>query len=225
MHADDLMAERNMLMLSGLQHFAFCRRQWALIHVEQQWQENLHTAEGQVFHRRAHDEQQTEVRGDTIIVRGLRVQSERLGVSGICDVVEFHREENGITLAGREGHFRVYPVEYKKGAPKEHRADELQLCAQAMCLEEMLLCSIGEGSLFYGETRRRTRVPFTDELRELTEQMIGEMHQYDQRGYTPKVRRHKGCGACSLREICLPGLERVPEASAYLRAHVQEETP
>ena len=219
------MAERETLMLSGLQHFAYCRRQWALIHVEQQWQENLHTAEGQVFHRRAHDEEQTEVRGDTIIVRGMRVQSERLGISGICDVVEFRRALEGIALAGREGRFTVYPIEYKKGAPKEHQADELQLCAQAMCLEEMLVCDIGEGSLFYGETRRRTRVTFTPELRAQVEQMLEEMHGYDARGYTPRVRRHRGCAACSLREICLPGMDRIPAASAYLRAHAQEETP
>lgn len=219
------MAERGILMLSGLQHFAYCRRQWALIHVEQQWQENLHTAEGQVFHRRAHDEQQTEVRGDTIIVRGMRVQSERLGISGICDVVEFTRSPDGIALAGREGCYQVHPVEYKKGAPKEHQADELQLCAQAMCLEEMLLCRIDEGSLFYGEPRRRTRVTFSPELRAQAEQMIGEMHQLDERGHTPRVKRHKGCSACSLKEICLPGMDRVPAASAYLRAHVREETP
>ena len=219
------MSERGILMLSGLQHFAYCRRQWALIHVEQQWQENLHTAEGQVFHRRAHDEEQTEVRGDTIIVRGMRVQSERLGISGICDVVEFTRSPDGIALAGREGRYQVHPVEYKKGAPKEHQADELQLCAQAMCLEEMLLCRIDEGSLFYGEPRRRTRVTFSPELRAQAEQMQGEMHQMDARGHTPRVKRHKGCSACSLKEICLPGMDRVPAASAYLRAHVQEETP
>ena len=219
------MEERGILMLSGLQHFAYCRRQWALIHVEQQWQENLHTAEGQVFHRRAHDEEQTEVRGDTIIVRGMRVQSERLGISGICDVVEFTRSPDGIALAGREGRYQVHPVEYKKGAPKEHQADELQLCAQVMCLEEMLLCRIDEGSLFYGEPRRRTRVTFSPELRAQAEQMLGEMHQLDERGHTPRVKRHKGCSACSLKEICLPGMDRVPAASAYLRAHVQEETP
>ena len=219
------MSERGILMLSGLQHFAYCLRQWALIHVEQQWQENLHTAEGQVFHRRAHDEEQTEVRGDTIIVRGMRVQSERLGISGICDVVEFTRSPDGIALAGREGRYQVHPVEYKKGAPKEHQADELQLCAQAMCLEEMLLCRIDEGSLFYGEPRRRTRVTFSPELRAQAEQMLGEMHQMDERGHTPRVKRHKGCSACSLKEICLPGMDRVPAASAYLRAHVQEETP
>ncbi|MDO5377090.1 MAG: CRISPR-associated protein Cas4 [Clostridia bacterium] len=217
--------EHEMLMLSGIQHFAFCRRQWALIHVEQQWAENLHTAEGDVFHRRAHDETQTEMRGDTLIVRGLRVQSERLGISGICDVVEFHRCENGVTLAGREGRFSVYPIEYKKGAPKAHQADELQLCAQAMCLEEMLLSEIPEGSLFYGETRRRVRVSLTQELRAEVTQMLEEMHQYFRRGYTPKVRRHKGCSACSLKELCLPGMQKAPAAGAYLRAHVREEEP
>lgn len=219
------MTGHEMLMLSGIQHFAFCRRQWALIHVEQQWSDNLHTAEGDVFHRRAHDETQTEMRGDTLIVRGLRVQSERLGISGICDVVEFHRCETGVTLAGREGRFSAYPIEYKKGAPKAHQADELQLCAQAMCLEEMLLCEIPEGSLFYGETRRRVRVPLTQELRAEVTQMLEEMHQYFHRGYTPKVRRHKGCGACSLKELCLPGMQKALAAGAYLRAHVREEEP
>lgn len=217
------MKGHEVLMLSGIQHFAFCRRQWALIHVEQQWAENLHTAEGDIFHRRAHDETQTEMRGNTLIVRGLRVQSERLGISGICDVVEFRKSERGIGLAGREGRFDVYPIEYKKGAPKANQADELQLCAQAMCLEEMLLCEISEGSLFYGETRRRARVPLTQELRAQVMQMLEEMHQYFERGYTPQVRRHKGCNACSLKELCLPGMQKAPAAGAYLRSHVQEE--
>lgn len=217
--------ERGMLMLSGLQHFSFCRRQWALIHVEQQWAENVHTAEGDVFHRRAHDEQQTQMRGDTLIVRGLRIQSQALGLSGICDVVEFCRDEDGIALAQRDGLWRVHPVEYKKGKPKEGDADELQLCAQAMCLEEMLMCSIGEGSLFYGEPRRRTRVVFTEELREQVRSMCEEMHQYFERSYTPKVKPHKGCAACSLKEICLPALPRAGTVQDYLTARLREETP
>lgn len=214
-----------MLMLSGLQHFAFCRRQWALIHVEQQWAENVHTAEGDIFHRRAHDAQQTESRGDTLIVRGLRIQSQTLGLSGVCDVVEFHRAQQGVTLAGRDGRWRVYPVEYKKGAPKENDADELQLCAQAICLEEMLLCSIEEGSLFYGEPRRRTRVALTPELRARVYAMCEEMHQYYARGYTPNVKAHKGCQACSLREICLPKMPRAGTVRNYLTAHLREESP
>ena len=149
-------AEEDYLQLSGLQHFAFCRRQWALIHVEQQWQENLRTVEGDLFHRRAHDEQLRERRGDTLILRGLSVASPTLGISGKCDVVEFHADPSGISLCGEEGLWVPFPVEYKRGAPKAHQADELQLCAQAMCLEEMLCCTIQAGALFYGETRRRT---------------------------------------------------------------------
>ena len=148
-------------MLSGLQHFPYCRRQWALIHIEQQWAENERTVDGQIFHSVAHDKARIEKRGDLLIIRGLHVKSARLGMSGICDVVEFHRADNGISLSSYAGLWQPYPVEYKKGLPKANEADELQLCAQAICLEEMLLCHITDGSLFYGENRRRKRVEFT----------------------------------------------------------------
>ncbi len=164
--------EEEYLMLSGLQHFAYCRRQWALIHIEQQWQENEQTVDGQLFHKIAHGKEKIESRGNLLITRGLHIRSTVLGMSGICDVVEFHRSESGISLAGREGFWQPYPVEYKKGAPKEHDADELQLCAQAICLEEMLMCNIPEGDLFYGETRRRTAVEFTQELRKVVHTMV-----------------------------------------------------
>ena len=129
--------EEDFLQLSGLQHFAFCRRQWALIHIEQQWRENLRTVEGDLLHRRAHDEQARERRGDILILRGLSVASAALGISGKCDVVEFRADPGGISLRGEEGLWVPFPVEYKRGSPKPHRADELQLCAQAMCLEKM----------------------------------------------------------------------------------------
>lgn len=131
------------LMISGLQHFRFCRRQWALIHIEQQWAENLRTTEGALLHERAHDEQLRERRGDTIITRSLRVYSLTLGLTGQCDVVEFHRDERGVPLHGYEGTWLPFPVEYKRGRAKQDGCDELQLCAQAMCLEEMLCCEIG----------------------------------------------------------------------------------
>ena len=213
------------LLLSGLQHFVFCRRQWALIHIEQQWAENVRTVEGDLFHHRAHDGESFESRGDVLIARGLRLFSRRLNVTGVCDVVEFHRDPKGIALAGREGTWRVWPVEYKKGAPKENDADRLQLCGQAMCLEEMLLCSIPEGALFYGETRRRERVAFTPELRGCVERMLAEMRQYHERGHTPSARRTKSCNACSLKEICLPGLEKLPKVNAYLHQHIKEDEP
>lgn len=210
------------LLLSGLQHFAFCRRQWALIHIEQQWAENERTVDGTLFHHRAHDGELFESRGDILIARGFRIVSQRLNVTGVCDVVEFHRAEGGIALAGREGRWSVYPVEYKKGAPKANDADALQLCAQAMCLEEMLACEIGEGSLFYGETRRRERVAFSPELRARVEDMLAEMRQYYDRGYTPKAKPGKGCNACSLKEICLPRMNRLPSVRDYTHSHAGE---
>ncbi|MBQ2953600.1 MAG: CRISPR-associated protein Cas4 [Clostridia bacterium] len=212
-------------MLSALQHFVFCRRQWALIHIEQQWQDNVRTVEGNLMHRRAHDEKQVERRGELLIMRGLRVRSERLNATGICDVVEFHQRPEGVALPGYEGMWQPYPVEYKRGSPKPHDADEIQLCAQAMCLEEMLLCTIPEGSLYYGEIRRRTRVTFTPEMRRRVEALLQEMQQYAERGHTPRPKPTKGCNACSLRDICLPRLHRTPTVAAYIRQHTKEDDP
>lgn len=212
------------LQLSGLQHFSFCRRQWALIHLENQWNENLRTAEGNLFHNRAHDEQQRERRGDTLILRGLPIVSHTLGLSGQCDVLEFHASSKGVSLRGEEGFWVPFPVEYKRGVPKENPADQLQLCAQAICLEEMLCCSIPEGALFYGETRRRTKVLFTEELREKVRLTTEEMHQMFRRGYTPKVKPTKSCNACSLKELCLPVLMRKKKVSEYLKTAMEGES-
>ena len=209
-------AEEDYLQLSGLQHFAFCRRQWALIHIEQQWQENLRTVEGDLFHHRAHDDQARERRGDVLILRGLSVSSPALGFSGKCDVVEFHADPDGVPLRGEEGLWRPFPVEYKRGVPKSHQADELQLCAQAMCLEEMLCCAIPEGALFYGETKRRAAVSFTSALRQQVHDMAEEMHHLRRRGQTPKARPSKGCSACSLKGLCLPALMKGRDVDAYL---------
>ncbi|MEG0756738.1 MAG: CRISPR-associated protein Cas4, partial [Oscillospiraceae bacterium] len=200
--------EDDFLQLSGLQHFVFCRRQWALIHVEHQWIENYYTVDGEVFHERAHDGTLSEKRGDTLTTREMPIFSRVLGVSGQCDVVEFHRCEDGIPLQKQEGLWRVYPVEYKRGKPKEHDADELQLCCQAMCLEEMLATVIPEGALFYGETRRRLVVAFTPELRETVRADLAEMHDLYARRHTPKVRPTKACGNCSLSEVCLSKLAK-----------------
>ena len=211
------------LMISGLQHFRFCRRQWALIHIEQQWAENVRTVEGNFLHERAHNEQLRESRGDLLIVRGLRVQSLTLGLTGQCDVVEFRRDDaHGVPLAGKHGLWLPYPVEYKRGAPKQDSCDELQLCAQAMCLEEMLCCSIPEGALFYGEPRRRTVVLFTPELRETVRRDSDEMHQLYHRGHTPKAKPSKSCNACSLKELCLPQLVRRESVQTYLRRAMEE---
>ena len=208
--------EEDLLQLSGLQHFKFCRRQWALIHVEDQWEENYRTVEGDILHQRAHDEDLRESRGDLLAVRGVRVFSRTLGVSGACDVLEYHRGETGIPLPGKEGLWQPFPVEYKRGSPKEDTADALQLCGQAMCLEEMLCCAIPQGALYYGQTRRRVTVELTEALRQDVRTMTAEMHRLYDRGYTPKVKPTKGCAACSLKELCLPRLMKRRSVADYL---------
>lgn len=208
--------EEDYLMLSGLQHFAFCRRQWALIHIEQQWAENYRTADGRLMHERAHDSNFREKRGDVIVTRAMKIASATLGISGECDIVEFHRADQGIHLHGLEGYYQVVPVEYKRGKPKEDDCDALQLCAQAMCLEEMLCCEIPKAYLYYGETHRRQTVALDSALRETTTAMIREMHDLFRRQHTPKVRWTKACNACSLKDICLPVLEKKPSAADYL---------
>lgn len=215
--------EEDYLQLSGLQHFAFCRRQWALIHIEDQWAENLGTVEGSLMHEHVHDRSFRESRGDCLTVRGLAVHSALLGVSGECDAVEFHRDPAGISLRGREGLWRPYPVEYKRGKPKEHNADELQLCAQAMCLEEMLCCDIPQGALYYGEPRRRTVVLLTPELRGQVRDCLSEMHEMFGRRHTPKVKPSKVCNSCSLKDLCLPKLMGRKTVATYLADAMEEQ--
>ncbi|HML67034.1 MAG TPA: CRISPR-associated protein Cas4 [Clostridia bacterium] len=202
--------------MSGIQHYCFCPRQWALIHIEQQWGENRLTAEGEVLHKRAHDPMADEKRGDRILSHGMPICSAKLGIRGFCDVVEFTRSESGVSITGREGKWLPVPVEYKHGDGDAKEADELQLCAQAICLEGMLCCDIPEGYLYYAEVRRRTKVPLTPELRARVMAMFEEMHRLYARGYTPRVKKRPGCKSCSLREICLPELEKTRAASAYL---------
>lgn len=216
-------SEDEYLLLSGIQHFAFCRRQWALIHIEQQWEENFRTVDGSIMHENVHDSSFHEKRGDTIITRAMAVSSSRLGISGECDAVEFHRCSNGISIFGMEGAFSVVPVEYKRGEPKEDESDIMQLAAQAMCLEEMLCCEIPFGYMYYGETRHRLKIIFDDALREHTEKIIDEMHQLFKRKYTPKVRRTKACNACSLKNICLPALCGNLSAADYVRKTLEME--
>ena len=210
--------------MSGLQHFAFCRRQWALIDIEHQWAENFRTIDGSLLHENAHDTGFQESRGDRFITRGGSVYSAELGVSGQCDVLEYQRGDSGIPLAGKEGLWQPYPVEYKRGKPREDTGDTLQLCGQAMCLETMLCCDIPEGALYYGEIRRREKVLFTPELRAQVKTLLSEMHALYRRGYTPKVKPTKSCNACSLKELCLPRLMKAKPVSAYLKAAL-EETP
>lgn len=216
-------AEEDFLQISGLQHFSFCRRQWALIHIEQLWAENLRTVEGNLLHEKAHDSSLKERRRELLITRDMKVFSSSLGISGNCDVVEFHRSDSGVPLQGQEGHWKPYPVEYKHGAPRQDHANELQLCAQAMCLEEMLCCEIPEGALYFGETRHRETVHFTEDLRQEVRENLLQMHELYRRQHTPKVKPSKSCNACSLKELCVPKLMKQKSVGVYLRDHLEDE--
>lgn len=187
------------------------------------WEENVHTVIGELMHKKAHDPYLTEKRKDTIIVRALPVVSKEMGITGECDVVEFRRCEDGVRLHGHRGLYSIYPVEYKKGKPKTDEKDQLQLAAQAMCLEEMFSTKIKEGALFYGETKRREIIHITDELRLEVRDMFQEMHHYFSRHYTPKVKTSKSCSSCSLKEICLPKLSKTVSVGTYVKRMLQEE--
>ncbi len=202
-------SENEMIPLSALQHLLYCPRQCALIHLEQQWAENCFTTEGRVMHRQAHggpDESRPGIR----ITRGLPVGSLTLGVSGQCDVVEFH-DSGG-----------VLPVEYKRGKPKSHRADEVQLCAQAICLEEMLDCVVPFGALFYGKRKRRIPVELDQELRDLTFETATSIHSMVESKETPPAIYDKGlCDNCSLLLVCQPKVFRFRRgASAWFQRHL-----
>lgn len=209
-------SEDELLPISALQHLAFCERQWALIHLEGVWAENQLTAEGRVMHDRAH-EPGTESRGDIRISRGLRLRSLRLGLSGIADVVEFHRCSHlsdasggapavgGARLPGVSGSWAPFPVEYKRGRPKSGPFDEIQLCAQALCLEEMLGVQVPSAALFYGKPVRRFEVVLTHSLREETERLAIRLHELMRLGVTPPpIYEKKKCDSCSLISVCMP---------------------
>ncbi len=212
-----MFTEDDLLLLSGLQHLVFCERQWGLIHLEGQWAENRLTVEGRRLHERV-DETQTESRGDVRIVRGLRIRSLRLGLSGRADVVEFHRirdpnTNDGVRLPDVEGTWRPIPVEYKRGRPKRDNSDKVQLCAQALCLEDMLSTSVSLGALYYGRQRRRYDVELTSALRDETERLAAHMHALMQARTTPRGVYEKKCERCSLIGVCLPRTTSAPRST------------
>jgi len=214
--------DENLLMLSGIQHIAFCDRQWALIHVEQQWTENVSTIEGHHLHERCDDPFAGETRGDLLIIRAVPLISHRLGLTGRADVVELHRTEsepleNTIATESKSGRWIVIPVEYKRGKPKPDECDEVQLCAQAYALEEANNIVITNGYIYYGETRHRHEVIFSDELRKRTEELALRMHELFDAGITPQPQLASHCKSCSLYNICLPGInKRTKSVSSYI---------
>lgn len=217
--------EEEFLALSGIQHFVFCKRQWALIHIEQQWADNHLTIKGNHIHRRVDDASLSEKRNDVVISRSLPVHSRELGINGVCDVVEFHKTESGTYIRELDGKYIVIPVEYKRGRPKEHDADVLQVAAQAMCLEEMLCTQINKAYLFYGETKHRMEIEITQELRKKVSDICEEMHGYFKKSYTPKCKADNTCNNCSLYEICNPKLCGHTRVSDYINTMLEEKAP
>lgn len=204
-------SDEDYLLLSGIQHMAFCERQWALIHIEQAWAENVRTIEGKHLHERTDDPFEDETRKDIRVVRAMPIVSNKLGLRGVADVVEFQRTEEpsegvAVRLKNRKGWWRPYPVEYKRGRPKRDDRDAVQLCAQAIALEEMLNVSIDSGFFYYGQIRRREHIIFDKSLRERVEELTGKMHEMMAAGKTPKAQKNKHCSLCSLIEICQPEL-------------------
>ncbi|HJJ39082.1 MAG TPA: CRISPR-associated protein Cas4 [Methanocorpusculum sp.] len=208
------------LLLSGIQHFAFCKRQWALIHIEQLWSENYLTYSGRLMHDNADNPLFTEKRGDVLISRAVPLVSHKLRISGVADVVEYHKAETGVSIPHRRGLWQVVPVEYKHGQKKSDSCDEVQLCCQAMCLEEMLNTEILSGFLFYGKTRRRVEVVFDDELRTLTASLVSEMYALFDSGTTPSAEYSKRCESCSMMNLCLPKLFEKSSVHSYLEKFV-----
>ncbi len=207
--------QEDFIQLSALQHFAFCPRQCALIHIEQIWDENRMTAEGRIMHEKVH-EQDRESRGNVRIEYGVPLRSLKLGLVGKADVVEFHCVDKGT--------WQPFPVEYKRGKPKVDHCDIIQLCAQAICLEEMLPVSIPSGAIFYGRTRRRFDVSFDDRLRKETEEAAKQTHQLITSGKTPLPVYEKRCESCSLIMECMPkAIGKRPSVKRYLKRMI--ETP
>lgn len=205
--------ENDLVPISAMQHFIFCERQCALIHIEQIWSENLFTAEGRIMHDKV-DTARHESRGNVRIEYGVPLRSLRLGLVGKADVVEFHKDGEV---------WNPYPVEYKRGKPKADNCDKVQLCAQAICLEEMQDIDIKEGALFYGRTRRRESVAFDDDLRRETEDIAHKVHDLLDNGITPKPDYSAKCKSCSLLEACMPQTcSKTNKASKYISGLIKE---
>lgn len=201
-------SENDYLMLSGIQHFQFCKRQWSLIHIEQQWSDNEATAHGQILHKKADDPYIKEKRNDVIISRAIHVSSKELGLYGILDVVEFHKDESGIELNGRSGKWLPIIVEYKRGKDKKDIYDIVQLVAQAICLEETLECTIDYSYLYYHSINQKKRIEITPELRKEVVSLASQMHEYYEQKVVPKAEYFKNCQLCSLVDICMPRLSK-----------------
>jgi len=213
---DKLFNEENLLPLSGIQHFAYCPRQWALIHIEEQWAENLSTAQGRLIHKRVDDPFLYENRGDTKIERSIPLVSKKLGLFGVADLLEIHYL--------KDGYQNCYTlVEYKKGKPKPDDRDTVQLCAQAICLEEMKEIRLVYGCIYYDQIKHRHQVEFDTSLRERVKELAKNMHYHFDHGLTPAAPKSSRCDNCSLKGICLPKLTKKKKSpKKYMADYLKE---
>lgn len=219
--------EEDMLMLSGIQHFRFCPRQWAFIHIEQQWDDNRLTVEGNILHKHVDDPGYRQKCGNFITLRSVNIASRKLGLYGISDVIELHPTndlQNSIMHPGYPGRWLPYPVEYKHGKPKRNEVDEVQLAAQVMCLEEQYGISLNAGAFFYHEIRKRVEVNITEYLRDIVANCAKEMHECFKKGKLPSIDFGSHCKKCSLQNICMPETINCTNVSYYLKKYLYEKT-
>lgn len=217
-------AEDDYLMLSGIQHFQFCKRQWALIHIDQQWLDNEATAHGQILHTKADNPFIKEKRKDIFVSRAMHISSAQLGLYGIMDVVEFYRDDAGVSIKGKRGKWLPKVVEYKRGKPKSDTRDIVQLVAQTICLEETLGCQIDEGSLYYHSVNKKVTVPITEVLRQEVQMLANQMHELYESKKLPKAEYFKNCPLCSLVDICKPRIsKKVRSVERYIADAINSE--
>ena len=213
------------LMISGIQHFIFCKRQWSLIHIEQIWKDNIRTYNGENFHSKVDDPFIVEKRGKIIVSRSIPLISHKLGLKGISDCVEFHLrdDEKGAKINKYKGTYDIVPIEYKVGNIKDNKSDISQLCVQAVCLEEMFNINVKKGYIFYGRLRRRVEVEFNRELRKIVLDIIYEMRDYYNSGFTCKAIYKQHCRSCSLYDLCLPKInKKYKKVNSYIKKYVED---
>ena len=218
--------EDQMLMLSGIQHFRFCPRQWALINLEQEWEDNRLTTEGNILHKHVDDPKYRQKSGECITLRSVRLSSYELGLYGLSDIVELHPapfNDNFITHSKYPGKWIPTVVEYKHGKPKPNNIDEVQLAAQVMCLEEMYNLHLNHASFFYAEIRRRVDVEMSDELKQTVSDCAKQMHEIFQSGNMPPIDYSKKCTNCSLKDICMPQIAKCLKVKNYLTQRLNDE--
>lgn len=220
-------SEDEMLMLSGIQHFVFCSRQWALIHIEQQWADNVLTTEGDLLHKNVDNPAYRQKNGDTITLRSMAIASKKLGLYGFADAIELKPTDNALNAIQHPryaGYWMPIPIEYKRGKAKTNRCDEVQAAAQAMCLEEMYNIQISQCMLYYGSANTRKVIELEQPLREYTQACANEMHRIYRTGQTPQAEWSPRCQNCSIKDICMPKIQLLKHVEVYLKKELYAET-